>query len=66
MTNRQFALSDYHFIKACNEVGIKPTIRQASKWRRRKGKAWKDYVGLVLGLARRMLRSNFERSTEGR
>ena len=30
------------FVKACEAVGIEPTLRQASKWKRNKGKAWTE------------------------
>ena len=42
MTNREFAKADNGFREACEAVGISPTVRQASKWRRGKGKAWKQ------------------------
>ena len=35
------------FQKSCEEVGIKPTIRQASRWNQGKGSAWKMFKGLV-------------------
>tara|TARA_Y100000034_G_scaffold130756_1_gene189991 strand:- start:67 stop:324 length:258 start_codon:yes stop_codon:yes gene_type:complete len=38
-TNRQFSSED-GFIKACEKIGIKPTKRQASKFRRKEGKAY--------------------------
>ncbi|KKK52749.1 hypothetical protein LCGC14_3101750, partial [marine sediment metagenome] len=41
MTNREFAKAKEDFKKACEVVEIQPTVRQASKWRRKKGKAWK-------------------------
>lgn len=43
MTNKTFAKYDMKFIQACEKIGIKPTKRQASKWRMRKGSAWKFY-----------------------
>ena len=36
----QSILKDPIFIKACELVGIEPTKRQASKWRRKTGKAY--------------------------
>ena len=49
MTNKAFALSDEQFQTACTKanlpekkhekLGLK---RQASKWRNKKGKAWKE------------------------
>ena len=41
MTNREFAKTDKRFVEACGSAEVKPTVRQASKWRRKKGKAWK-------------------------
>jgi len=41
MTNKEFAQKNDAFIDACVRAGIKPTQRQASKWRMKKGKAWK-------------------------
>ena len=40
MTNREFALTDEKFRQACERAGIRPTARQASKWRGKTGKAW--------------------------
>ncbi|KKM61421.1 hypothetical protein LCGC14_1531810 [marine sediment metagenome] len=45
MTNREFAKVKEDFKKACEVVEIQPTVRQASKWRRKKGKAWKWLQG---------------------
>lgn len=47
MTNAEFAKTDKKFIKACSIVrsDFKPSARQASKWRRRKGIAWKTVNG---------------------
>jgi len=42
MTNRQFAKTNGEFQKACKQVGLEPTTRQASKWRRKLGLAWKE------------------------
>lgn len=33
MTNREFAEHDREFRAACERAGIKPSVRQASKWR---------------------------------
>ena len=41
MTNRKFSKTDKGFMEACEAAEVKPTVRQASKWRRGKGKAWK-------------------------
>ena len=41
VTNHQFAKENKVFKKACKEVGIPPTRRQASKWRRNMGLAYK-------------------------
>ncbi len=41
MTNRKFAKEDEKFQKACTLVEIEPTVRQASKYRNKKGKAFK-------------------------
>jgi len=45
-TNAEFAKTDKKFIEACDQVlnryqNFKPSTRQASKWRMRKGIAWK-------------------------
>lgn len=42
MTNAEFAKTDTKFTQACEKAGIKPTKRQASKWKMRKGKAYKE------------------------
>ena len=42
MTNAQFANEDGTFIEACLKAGVKPTKRQASKWRMKRGRAWKE------------------------
>jgi len=42
MTNKEFAKSNEGFQEACERVELKPTTRQASKWRRQKGLAWKE------------------------
>ena len=41
MSNRQFSQEDMKFRSACEKVGIKPTARQASKYRNKKGLAFK-------------------------
>jgi hypothetical protein len=38
--NEKFYKEDQAFITACEKVGIKPTRRQASKWRNQKGLAY--------------------------
>jgi len=40
ITNKEFT-NDMFFIECCNEAGIKPTDRQASKFRRGMGIAYK-------------------------
>jgi hypothetical protein len=40
-TNTEFAASDVKFQKACQDKDLKPTSRQASKFRRKLGKAYK-------------------------
>lgn len=40
-TNKQFAIEDRVFIKACTLAGIITTTRQASRWLNGKGKAIK-------------------------
>lgn len=42
MTNKEYSETNQELIKACEKVNIPATTRQASKWRRKKGKAWKD------------------------
>ena len=39
-TNAHFALHDGPFNTACERAETAPTARQASKWRRKMGKAW--------------------------
>jgi hypothetical protein len=41
VTNKEFATNPY-FISRCKSVGIEPTKRQASRFRRQKGKAYKE------------------------
>lgn len=43
MTNREFSEKNKNFREACEKVGLQPTIRQASKYRRRKGKVYKNF-----------------------
>lgn len=40
VTNAKFSKTDSNFITACEKAGIVPSARQASKWRRKTGKAW--------------------------
>lgn len=42
MTNKEFAEINEDFQEACEHVELKSTTRQASKWRMRKGLAWKE------------------------
>jgi hypothetical protein len=42
ITNKEFMKMDAAFINACDNVHIKPTKRQASKWRNNKGLAFKN------------------------
>ena len=42
--NRVFANKDQSFIRYCLEAGIEPTTRQASKFRRQRGLAYKEYL----------------------
>ena len=41
-TNKWFSQNDPQFIVCCADAGIKPTARQASKFRNKKGKAYKQ------------------------
>ena len=41
-TNKRFSQNDPRFIACCADAGIKPTVRQASKFRNEKGKAYKQ------------------------
>ena len=34
--------NDQKFLESCKLAGVEPTRRQASKWMKRKGKAWKS------------------------
>lgn len=42
MTNKEFSKENKNFNEACLNAGINPTKRQASKFRRGKGVAWKS------------------------
>jgi hypothetical protein len=44
MTNAEFSQKDNLFLKVCKMAGIKPTIRQAAKFRMGKGAAFKIVV----------------------
>ena len=41
MTNKEFAEKDKEFKRACDYVHVNPTKRQASKYRNKKGTAYK-------------------------
>jgi len=45
ITNKEYANNDRNFIDACVKVGIDATHRQASKFRNKKGLAYKK--GLI-------------------
>jgi len=45
MTNLKFSETDEEFRRACEEANVKPTARQASKWRMKKGIVWKKLEG---------------------
>ena len=45
--NTNFAKNDQNFIKACEEAGVEANVRQASKFRNKKGKAYKVSQGLL-------------------
>ena len=47
MTNKEFANNVQSFNDACRKIEIKPTSRQASKWRMKKGIAYKTANGLM-------------------
>jgi hypothetical protein len=40
MHNEKFAKENMEFQTACDKAGVKPTVRQASKWRNKKGRAY--------------------------
>lgn len=44
ITNKMYAANDDNFRACCAEVGVEPTPRQASKFRARKGSAWKAHT----------------------
>lgn len=44
MTNKEYAENDIGFIEYCRNAGIKPTKRQASKFRNGKGLAYKQKI----------------------
>lgn len=46
MTNAQMAYDDGNFRKVCQNAGVEPTKRQASKFRRGQGKAYKKMKGI--------------------
>ena len=41
INHKEFAQEDQAFRTACEKAGVEPTSRQASKWRRKFGAAWK-------------------------
>ncbi len=41
ITNKVFSTTNVEFIKSCEKVDIEPTARQASKYRNKKGLAYK-------------------------
>ena len=41
-TNKAYSENNEEFRTACEIVSIKPTTRQASKWRSKKGRAWNE------------------------
>ena len=51
VTNAQFARSNKEFMAACEAVSVTPTLRQASKFRRKTGKAYKEGLPQVRGQA---------------
>jgi len=46
-SNEEFAQQDVAFNKACVLANVKATSRQASKFRNKKGMAWKVMKGLA-------------------
>lgn len=42
MTNRQYAQTNNVFQSACSRAGLPPTKRQASKYRRQRGRAFRE------------------------
>ncbi len=49
ITNMQYAKSNADFIAACSAVNLPTTGRQASKFRRKTGKAYKEGLLQVKG-----------------
>jgi len=47
MRNQKFAETNKEFILCCQLAEIKPTKRQASKFRLQKGKAWKEHDRVI-------------------
>ncbi len=45
LTNRKFAKEDEKFLQACVDAEFEPTVRQASKFRNKKGKVFKKLRG---------------------
>ena len=41
-SNSNFSKNNEHFRSACEKAGVEPTMRQASKFRRKEGKAYKE------------------------
>ena len=41
LTNRKFSKEDEKFLQACIDASVDSTVRQASKFRNKKGKAFK-------------------------
>lgn len=46
-TNAEFSQEDGNFKRWCRAAGVEPTKRQASKWRRQMGSAWKTMKGIM-------------------
>lgn len=40
ITNQSYSGSNEEFLSVCRTLGIAPTARQASKWRKKKGEAY--------------------------
>ena len=40
LCNEKFSKENMEFQSACDKAGVKPTARQASKWRNKKGLAY--------------------------
>jgi len=47
MTNRKYALDNKEFNDLCQKFDVKPTARQASKYRNKKGALYKKSKGLM-------------------